>query len=76
MEFQAVSNSYQKALAKGQHEMKSQSFWPTNVILANTCLQSASKSFPAKIWPLLLPTKSSKIKKYDEIHTDSIQVHR
>ena len=43
MEFQAVSNSYQKALAKGQHEMKSQSFWPTNVILANTCLLSTKR---------------------------------
>ena len=73
---QAGSISYQKALAKGQREMKNQSFWLTNVILANTCLKRAWKSFPAKIWPLLLPTKSSKIKKYDEIHAYSIQVHR
>ena len=30
IESQAGSISYQKALAKGQHEMKNQSFWPTN----------------------------------------------
>ena len=76
MESQAQSKSYLKALAKGQHEMKKQSFWPKNVILANTCSQNTWKSFPAKIWPPLLPRKSSKIKKYDEIHAYWIQVHR
>ena len=56
--------------------MKKQSFWPKNVILANTCLQNTWKRFPAKIWLPLLPKKSSKIKKYDEIHAYWIQVHR
>ena len=46
-----------------------------NVILANTCLQNTWKSSPAKIWPPLLPKKSSKIKKYDEILAYWIQVH-
>ena len=44
MESQAQSKSYLKALAKGQHEMKKQSFWPKNVILA------CGKSRPRKTW--------------------------
>ena len=44
MESQAQSKSYLKSLAKGQHEMKKQSFWPKNVILA------CGKSRPRKTW--------------------------
>ena len=68
MKYQLESKSYQKALAKGQQTLGNQSFWPKNDSLANACQQTESKSFFAKIWPLLLPKKSPKIKKYDEIH--------
>ena len=78
MGYQLESNSYQKALAKGQQRLGNESFWPTNVSLANACQQTECRSFSAKIWPLLLPKTSPKIKKYDEIHVYGYwtQVHR
>jgi len=68
MESQLESKRYQKALAKGQQTLGNERFWPKNASLANPFQQTDSKSFPATIWPLFLPKKSRKIKKYDEIH--------